>query len=71
MIPPCDPSILNNNPQFKSLHNHLTTAILDPDGCDRAVEAKPERREVRDVSWLTYLIFREGAGSLTDGCVLV
>ncbi|KAK2768490.1 hypothetical protein FQN54_000345 [Arachnomyces sp. PD_36] len=44
MIPPCDPSILSSNPQFKSLHTHLTTAILDSDGCDRAVQARRERK---------------------------
>ncbi|RJE21544.1 hypothetical protein PHISCL_06116 [Aspergillus sclerotialis] len=44
MIPPCDPSILESNPQFKKLYQNLTTSILNPDGSTRAQDAEPERK---------------------------
>ncbi|PGH32685.1 hypothetical protein GX50_04532 [[Emmonsia] crescens] len=47
MIPPCDPAILSSNPQFKALHQQLTTAILNPDGSTRAHGADPSRRAVQ------------------------
>ncbi|OAX81225.1 hypothetical protein ACJ72_04427 [Emergomyces africanus] len=47
MIPPCDPAILSSNPQFKALHQQLTTAILHPDGSTRAHGADPSRRAVQ------------------------
>ncbi|QSS64412.1 hypothetical protein I7I51_01479 [Histoplasma capsulatum] len=47
MISPCDPAILSNNPQFKALHQQLTTAILNPDGSTRAHAADPSRRAVQ------------------------
>ncbi|KAL6238165.1 hypothetical protein BDW75DRAFT_228171 [Aspergillus navahoensis] len=46
MIPPCDPTILEHNPLFKHLHQHLTNALLNPDGSTRAIDAQPARREV-------------------------
>ncbi|KAL5001959.1 hypothetical protein BDV10DRAFT_140796 [Aspergillus recurvatus] len=46
MIPPCDPTILEHNPLFKRLHQHLTTTLLNPDGSTRAIDAQPARREV-------------------------
>ncbi|KAL4979145.1 hypothetical protein BDW66DRAFT_169322 [Aspergillus desertorum] len=46
MIPPCDPTILQHNPLFKRLHQHLTTTLLNPDGSTRAIDAQPARREV-------------------------
>ncbi|KAJ5344867.1 hypothetical protein N7452_002871 [Penicillium brevicompactum] len=36
MFPPCDPSILENNPQFKRLYENLTTSLLSPDASTRA-----------------------------------
>jgi diphthamide biosynthesis protein 3 len=36
MIPPCDPSILEHNPQFKRLYENLTTSFLNPDASTRA-----------------------------------
>lgn len=36
MIPPCDPSILEQNPQFKRLYENLTNNLLTPDGSTRA-----------------------------------
>lgn len=48
MIPPCDPSILDGNPQFKRLHENLTTNLLNPDGSTRVHSADPEVR--RDAS---------------------
>ncbi|KAH8428268.1 uncharacterized protein LDX57_005971 [Aspergillus melleus] len=44
MIPPCDPAILESNPQFKRLHQHLTTTLLHPDGSTRANDAQPARK---------------------------
>ncbi|PYI02192.1 zf-CSL-domain-containing protein [Aspergillus sclerotiicarbonarius CBS 121057] len=46
MIPPCDPAILDNNPQFKRLYQHLTTTLLNPDGSTRAHDAQPARKAV-------------------------
>ncbi|RAL03994.1 zf-CSL-domain-containing protein, partial [Aspergillus ibericus CBS 121593] len=46
MIPPCDPAILDNNPQFKKLYQHLTTTLLNPDGSTRAHDAQPARQAV-------------------------
>ena len=37
MIPPIANSILVSNPQFASLHRHLTTNLLDPDTSTRAL----------------------------------
>ncbi|KAL4780739.1 hypothetical protein BJX76DRAFT_360579 [Aspergillus varians] len=48
MIPPCDSTILAHNPHFKRLYQHLTTAVLSPDGSTRAIDAQPARREVRN-----------------------
>ncbi|KAE8549206.1 hypothetical protein EYB25_007721 [Talaromyces marneffei] len=44
MIPPCDPSILDKNPQFKKLHQHLTTNLLNSDASTRADGDIPERK---------------------------
>ncbi|KAI9931309.1 hypothetical protein AWENTII_004558 [Aspergillus wentii] len=46
MIPPCDPAILESNPQFKRLYQNLTTSLLNPDGSTRANDAQPARQEV-------------------------
>ncbi|KAJ5298892.1 uncharacterized protein N7443_007012 [Penicillium atrosanguineum] len=48
MIPPCDPSILENNPQFKRLYENLTTNLLNPDGSTRAHSADPTREAVAE-----------------------
>ncbi|CRG92263.1 putative protein AN1985 [Talaromyces islandicus] len=48
MIPPCDPTILDKNPQFKKLHQHLTTNLLSPNGTTRADEADPARKDVAE-----------------------
>ncbi|KAL4919972.1 hypothetical protein BDW62DRAFT_29218 [Aspergillus aurantiobrunneus] len=45
MIPPCDPTVLANNPHFKCLHQHLTASLLNSDGSTRAIDAQPARRE--------------------------
>ncbi|KAJ5949234.1 hypothetical protein N7454_000818 [Penicillium verhagenii] len=45
MIPPCDPSILEHNPQFKRLYENLTTNLLNPDGSSRA-SADPAREDI-------------------------
>ncbi|KAJ5880318.1 uncharacterized protein N7473_011371 [Penicillium subrubescens] len=46
MIPPCDPSILEQNPHFKRLYENLTTNLLNPDGSTCAHAADPARRAV-------------------------
>ncbi|KAL4891960.1 hypothetical protein BDV59DRAFT_61425 [Aspergillus ambiguus] len=46
MIPPCDPTILENNPQFKKLYQHLKNTLLNPDGSSRAHNAEPDRKAV-------------------------
>lgn len=51
MIPPCDPSILEHNPQFKRLYENLTTSLLNPDASTRAHSASPARTVVVEVSW--------------------
>ncbi|KAJ5102619.1 hypothetical protein N7532_003148 [Penicillium argentinense] len=48
MIPPCDPSILEHNPQFKRLYENLTTNLLNPDGSTRANSADPARAAVAE-----------------------
>src|SRR5271170_5818246 len=42
MIPPIAPSVLSTNPEFASLHAHLTTTLLDPDASTRALNATYE-----------------------------
>jgi len=49
MIPPCDPSILENNPQFKRLYENLSANLLNPDGSTRAHSADPTREAVAEV----------------------
>lgn len=49
MIPPCDPSILENNPQFKRLYENLTANLLNADGSTRAHSADPAREAVVEV----------------------
>ncbi|KAL5343727.1 hypothetical protein BJX70DRAFT_121129 [Aspergillus crustosus] len=46
MIPPCDPTILAGNTQFKRLYQQLTSTLLNPDGSTRANDAQPARREL-------------------------
>lgn len=48
MIPPCDPSILEQNPQFKRLYENLTNNLLNPDGSTRA-NADPGRETIVEV----------------------
>ncbi|KAK1584988.1 uncharacterized protein LY79DRAFT_560047 [Colletotrichum navitas] len=42
MLPPVEPSVLQNNPQFAELHHALTTAILNPDGTTRRPATKEQ-----------------------------
>lgn len=49
MIPPCDPAILDSNPQFKKLYQDLTTSLLNPDGSTRANDTHPARKAVVEV----------------------
>ena len=50
MLPPCDPSILEHNPQFKRLYENLTTSLLNSDASTRAQSASPARTAVVEVS---------------------
>ncbi|KAJ5720772.1 uncharacterized protein N7483_008706 [Penicillium malachiteum] len=47
MIPPCDPSILDHNPQFQRLYENLTSNLLNPDGSTRA-QVDPARRAIEE-----------------------
>lgn len=49
MIPPCDPSILESNPQFKRIYENLLANLLNPDGSTRAHGADPTREAVAEV----------------------
>lgn len=70
MIPPCDPSILENNPQFKKLYQNLTTSILNPDGSTRAQDAEPERRGAVEVRPLSLSITRQQERGMIDKMVI-
>lgn len=49
MIPPCDPAILENNPQFRHLYEQVTTKFLNQDGSTRANDAQPARKALLEV----------------------
>ncbi|KAK2003170.1 hypothetical protein LX36DRAFT_625672 [Colletotrichum falcatum] len=42
MLPPVEPSVLKNNPDFAELHHALTTAILNPDGTTNKPASKEQ-----------------------------
>ncbi|KAK2055524.1 hypothetical protein LY76DRAFT_661920 [Colletotrichum caudatum] len=42
MLPPVEPSVLQNNPEFAELHHALTTAILNPDGTTKKPASKKQ-----------------------------
>ncbi|KAK1984475.1 hypothetical protein LZ30DRAFT_586092 [Colletotrichum cereale] len=42
MLPPVEPSVLQNNPEFAELHHALTTAILNPDGTTKRPATKEQ-----------------------------
>ncbi|KAJ5585529.1 uncharacterized protein N7459_005329 [Penicillium hispanicum] len=48
MIPPCDPSILEHNPNFKRLYENITTNLLNADGSTRANSTDPAREAVME-----------------------
>ncbi|KAJ5489684.1 hypothetical protein N7539_004574 [Penicillium diatomitis] len=48
MIPPCDPCILEQNPQFKRVYENITKNLLNPDGSSCARTADPARKAVDD-----------------------
>ena len=49
MLPPIDPTILATNPQFRTLHQDLTSNYLHEDGSTRAKDTEGERRAVTEV----------------------
>lgn len=48
MLPPVEQSILDNNPDFASLHHTLTTVILNPDGSTKNDILRKERESVHN-----------------------
>ncbi|KAB5583479.1 hypothetical protein GE09DRAFT_302954 [Coniochaeta sp. 2T2.1] len=48
MLPPVDDAVLQNNPDFATLYNTLTTAVLNPNGSTKNDPARKEREAVRD-----------------------
>lgn len=48
MIPPCDPSILEQNPKFKRLYENLTVNLLNSDCSTRAYSAEPTRAAIAE-----------------------
>lgn len=52
MLPPVEQSILDNNPDFASLHHTLTTVILNPDGSTKNDILRKERESVHNVGIL-------------------
>ncbi|GKT51594.1 uncharacterized protein ColSpa_11775 [Colletotrichum spaethianum] len=42
MLPPVEASVLQNNPEFATLHHALTTAILNPDGSTKRPATKEQ-----------------------------
>jgi diphthamide biosynthesis protein 3 len=61
MIPPCDPAILKNNPDFQRLHEHLTKSLLNPDGTSNGThimiggQSKDSSSDLEDVRICRYL----------------
>ncbi len=45
MIPPVSPSVLATNPQFATLHKHLTTHVLNSDASTRSISEQHEPTE--------------------------
>ncbi|KAI6521169.1 hypothetical protein MCOR08_008232 [Pyricularia oryzae] len=47
MLPPLEDSLLQENPEFATLYNTLTTAILNPDGSSKNDPSNKEREATR------------------------
>ncbi|TLD17796.1 uncharacterized protein PgNI_00959 [Pyricularia grisea] len=47
MLPPVENSVLQENPEFATLYNTLTTAILNPDGSSKTDPSNKEREATR------------------------
>lgn len=54
MFPPIEEAVLQNNPDFASLYNTLTTVILNPNGSTRDDAGAKEREAVRQVGTTTH-----------------
>lgn len=50
MLPPVDPSILQQNPNFSTLYKDLCTRKLNPDGSTRDTKKQRIHDEIRTVS---------------------
>ncbi len=50
MFPPVEDAVLQNNPEFATLYNTLTTVILNPNGSTKNEPAAKEREAVREAS---------------------
>lgn len=59
MLPPVEPSTLEQNPQFASLYKHLTSQLIGPDGKTRSVASHPGRKAVETVSVSGHLQSRQ------------
>jgi hypothetical protein len=57
MLPPVEDAVLQNNPEFASLYNTLTGAILNPNGSTKNDPAAKEREAVRQVSSQHYTTY--------------
>ena len=49
MFPPVDDAVFQNNPEFATLYNTLTTAILNPNGSTKNDPSAKDREVVREV----------------------
>ncbi len=49
MLPPVDDAVLQNNPEFATLYNTLTTAVLNANGTTKTDAAAKDREAVRQV----------------------
>ena len=49
MLPPIDPSTLEQNPGFKALYKDLSTRRLNPDGSSKDLKKQRAQDEARKV----------------------
>lgn len=57
MLPPIDDAVLQNNPEFATLYNTLTTAVLNDDGSTINDPSSKERDATREVRGLDTFFF--------------
>jgi len=64
MLPPVEDAVLRDNPEFASLYNTLTTAILNPNGSTKNDPAAKEREAVREVGRENYSLSENRVGHM-------